>query len=264
MSRNFELLQKTEKERELRREHESQRHLTLHDAQRGSTATADIGHGAGPMLAMDETSETEVIKLIQRLFLSAGARRSVVFASVASGDGCSWITARAATMLASHVSGTVCVVDANFRSPALHDYFAVGNNHGLKDALVEAHSVKDFAQRLPKENLWIMTSGSSVPADARLMTSSTFRTRVAELYREFDYVLFDTSPLGLYPDAITLAHIAEGVALVVGANSTRREMARRVVQDLENATVSLRGVVLNKRTVAIPDRLSHRLRHFLP
>jgi len=81
----------------------------------------------------------EFTKLVQRLFIMPGneSPRSVVFAATERGNGCSWVCARVADVLASQVSGSVCVVDANLRRPGLHEQFSTENHYGLSDALLK-------------------------------------------------------------------------------------------------------------------------------
>ena len=66
-------------------------------------------------LNMEESQRDEMFKLVQRVFLMPGASkgRLVVVSGMETGNGCSWICARMAEVLASQVSGSVCVVDAN-------------------------------------------------------------------------------------------------------------------------------------------------------
>ncbi len=45
------------------------------------------------------------------------ASRLVVVRAIEWGNGCSWICARMAEVLAAQVAASVCVVDANLRSP---------------------------------------------------------------------------------------------------------------------------------------------------
>jgi Mrp family chromosome partitioning ATPase len=65
--------------------------------------------------------------------------------------------------------------------------------------------------------------------------------------------LLDAPPVNLYADATLLGRLAEGVVLVLQANSTRREAARKAKESLESAKVRLWGAVLNKRTFPVPE-----------
>ena len=56
-----------------------------------------------------------------------------------------------------------------------------------------------------------------------------------------------------------LARNAEGVVLVLRANSSRREAARKAVRDLEAANVRVLGAVLNHRTFPVPESIYRKL-----
>jgi protein-tyrosine kinase len=53
--------------------------------------------------------------------------------------------------------------------------------------------------------------------------------------------------------------MADGVILVVEANSTRREMARTAKETFDDANVKLLGAILNNRTFPIPEALYRKL-----
>ncbi|MGH9433373.1 MAG: CpsD/CapB family tyrosine-protein kinase, partial [Terriglobia bacterium] len=210
---------------------------------------------------VDSVSREEIIKLVQAIFLTPGpaAPRIVAFSGVERGDGCSWVVSRAAELMASRVQGTVCLVDANLRSPVLHDRFGVDNQSGLADSVNEVGPVTKFVQQVEGENLWLMTAGAATADPHLLLKSARLQTRVAELRAEFDYVLIDLPPVNLYADAVTLGQLADGVVLVLGANSTRREAARKAKETLAASGLKLLGAVLNKRTFPIPQAIYSRL-----
>jgi Mrp family chromosome partitioning ATPase len=85
------------------------------------------------------------------------------------------------------------------------------------------------------------------------------RLRLAELHAAFDYVLIDAAALNACNDAIVLGGLSDGVVLTLKANSSRRETARKAVQELQAANVRTLGAVLNQRTFPIPDALYKRL-----
>ena len=126
MSNNFELLSQ------------------LENAERVFPATSD----AACRSSSDQNTPTsgklpnrysEALNLVQRVFLAKPevAPQVVVFTSPQSGSGCSWVCARASEALAERFPGSVCAVDCNLRSPAMHRYFVLNNSRGLAQALVE-------------------------------------------------------------------------------------------------------------------------------
>jgi len=204
--------------------------------------------------------EEEVLKLVQRVFRSApDAPRVVVFSAIGHGDGCTWVSSSAAMTLAAQTSASICVIDANLRTPGLHNVFGIDNAVGFTDAIAQSAPIRSFAQQISGSNLWVIPCGSIATQSATSINSEVLRARIAELRSEFDYVLIDAPPTNMYADAITLARLSDGMILVLQSNATRREAALKAKESCEIAQVRLLGAVLNKRTFPIPQQIYSRL-----
>ena len=83
--------------------------------------------------------------------------------------------------------------------------------------------------------------------------------RMAELCHFFDFVLIEGPPLKDFGVSLVLAHLVDGIILMVEANSTKRELAQQVRTELENSNVRILGAVLNNRTFPIPEAVYSRL-----
>jgi protein-tyrosine kinase len=208
-----------------------------------------------------KVAREESFKLVQNIFLLHGKEspKAVIFAGVDTGNGCSAICANTAETLAAQKIGTVCLVDGNLRSPSLPDLFSVSNHYGLTDSLSKQGSIRDFAKVVGPDNLWLLSCGSLTGESSNLLSSQSMKARVAELRKEFDYVLIDSPPLNEYADAVAVGQLTDGLVLVVEANATRRESAMKIADDLRSANVKILGAVLNKRTFPIPAALYNRL-----
>jgi Mrp family chromosome partitioning ATPase len=150
-------------------------------------------------------------------------------------------------------------VDANLRSPGLHREFDVPNHYGLTDALQVNEPVRRFVTSLSRPNLWLLSCGAEVDSMQSMLSSDRMRALLPELQREFDYVLIDAPPIELGDESVMLGRSAEGIVLVLRANSTRRESARKAVQNLESANVKVLGAVLNRRTFPVPEKIYRKL-----
>ncbi len=266
MSRNFELLQKIGRESSLYatstaeapiREVVPIREL---DHLRDVEPLPDVAR-VGTRLQIEGAELEEITKLVQRVFVMAGndGPRTVVFSGAESGNGCSWVCARVGEVLASQVSGAVCLVDANLKNPGLSAQFGVENNFGLTDALRKREPIRSFAQPLSCPRLWLVTAGSPAEDGQSLLSSDRMRLRMSELRAEFDYVLVDTPAISASNDATILGASMDGLVMVLKANSSRRESARTAVQDLRAAKVRVLGAVLNQRTFPIPQAIYEKL-----
>lgn len=203
----------------------------------------------------------ESMRLVQRIFFAQSneSPKTVVFAGMDYGNGCSWLCARTADTLANNTGGSVCLVDANLRSPSLPAIYGVTNHFGLTDALRQAGPIRSFVKNLSVHNLSLLTSGSMDADAANVLNSDGLKTRFAELRREFDYVIVDAPPLTRCADAITLGQVTDGFVMVLEANATRKEVAQLAAANLRAANIQILGAVLNKRTFPIPDSLYKKL-----
>jgi receptor protein-tyrosine kinase len=242
MSKHFELMQQIEKERV---QEVSDSRVTLSDFTQN-------GHQSGSIWTNDEAQ-----RLVQQLFAFQVKEppRTVTFAGIDHGNGCSRISAAVAETLAKNNRGRVCLVEANFRSPALPGMFGVPNHFGLTEALLRDEAVSQFAKPLPQQNLWLLSSGTLAVDSPSLLASAQLRTCIAELRQEFDFVIVDAPPLNRYSDGIVLGQLSDGLVLVIEANTTRREAAAAVTQSLQAAKVPILAAVLNKRTFPIPESI---------
>jgi Mrp family chromosome partitioning ATPase len=249
MSKNFELLQQADK---------------LHEISSLSPGKASLPIetvGGAPALEIGEGAREEITKLVRRLFQIPGAEapRMVVFAGTEKGNGCSWLCARLGEFLATQVSGSVCLLDCNFRSPSLHQEFGLPNHYGLSDALRQNDGIRPYLRSLSRPNFWLFSCGSPVENGQAILGSDRMRMLVQELKAEFDYIIVDSAPMDAGTDSIVLGGLSNGVVLVLKANSSRRDTAAKAMQELSGANVPVRGVVLNRRTFPIPEAIYKRL-----
>ena len=248
MSKHFELMQRMEREQSL-----------------GSALCA------APVIPSQRESKNgdhqrrwandEALRLVQQIFLlqTQEPPRVVVFAGIDHGSGCSQICASVAETLAKDARRPVCLVEANFRTPALPEMFGTTNHHGLTDALLQEGPISSFAKPVNADNLWLLSSGALAADSQNLLTSERLRERLKELRVEFEFVIIDAPPLTRYSDAIVLGQLSDGLVLVLEADSTRREAASAVAASLRSGKVPILGAVLNKRTFPIPERIYNKL-----
>lgn len=250
MSKNFELMQQAEFEPD--REHERTVPLVVRD---------DNSHPGKFAFAQDQITREESLKLVQRLFLGQAGKspRVVVFAGIDRGNGCSRLCGETANALAENITGSVCLIDADLRAPSLPQFFGVTNHWGLTDALLREGPIRSFAKQVRRDNLWLLSCGSPALDFLAILNSEHLKSRFGELRKEFDYILVDVPPLNQYTEAMSLAQIADGLVLIVEANSTRKESALKAIETLRSAHVEVLGAVLNKRTFPIPEFVYRRL-----
>ncbi|HEU5350872.1 MAG TPA: CpsD/CapB family tyrosine-protein kinase [Terracidiphilus sp.] len=248
MSRNFELMQQLE---------------IVSSSSGRSIFEPDMSEldAIGVAIGTNRWAGDEASSIVQRILLprKQDAPRMVVFAGVNHGDGCTAICASVAETLADSGCGQVCIVEANFRTPALSRRLGIANHNGLAEAIVREGPIRSFAKPTGTDGLWCISCGGNAMNWPNLLNSERLKPRLDELRKEFSFVIFDSPPLSRSADAVAIGQLADGVVMILEAASTRRESAQMATAALRSAKVPILGAVLNKRTFPIPERIYRRL-----
>ena len=247
MSRTIDVLERMQQDREL---------FQVPPVKKVAGDRPTSGKASVPV--SDAFADEEVLRLVRRLFLTTDGNdrtvsRRIVFCGVDRADGSNLLCAKIGRCLASQVESLVCVVDTNMRT-STDSVFDLGPPDS---AVSESGNTGNGLQRVAG-NLWLLSSAVLADNDG-IPVLEHVRAGVRNLGAEFSYVVINAPPAGLSSDAALLGQIADGVVLVLEANSTRREAARRAKESLEAANVRVMGVVLNNRTFPIPEKIYHLL-----
>ena len=177
--------------------------------------------------------------------------KALVFSSSQQSEGTSTVVMSFAKVIAS-TGESVLLIDANLRSPSLHQAFNLEQNRGLSDLLQGKSSLIDVIKKTRIPNLSVITCGATSSNPFSLFDSEAITAIIASIKEQAGWVLFDAPPLNSYNDAISLAMKTDGVVLVVEAEKTRWEVAQKVRRQLDEGGIRILGAVLNKRQMRIP------------
>ena len=147
----------------------------------------------------------------------------------------------------------VLLIDADLRRPRLHEIFNIANDRGLTDLLqrsdcasvIDHAPVEGLAQPTHIDNLWVLPSGQTNGASAKLLYSANLGALLRRFRRDFDLVLIDTSPMSLYADARILGRMSDGLVMVVRSNTKTTEELNAAYQKLSQDRIPMVGMVLN-------------------
>jgi len=176
--------------------------------------------------------------------------RSFVVTSALPLEGKTTVVSNLAITLAQF-GRSVLLVDSDLRRPRIHRIFEIGNEVGLT-SLVEGHTTLNQAIHQTKiDGLSVLTAGPIPPNPSELLHSAAFERLREDLLNHFDWVLFDSPPLGAVTDAAILAPQLDGVLLVVRAGQTTVHSLLGARKQLNSVSGRLLGAVLNDIDVRI-------------
>jgi len=181
--------------------------------------------------------------------------KTILITSTVPGEGKSFVASNLAATFAAHGKKTL-LVDGDFRRPSLHRGFKLANNHGLLTWLEGSEAVPsvptaDEGLGIVKiaESLQLLRTGGVSRRVTELIEGSRILALFERLQRDYDIIVIDTPPSGVFPDAQALARASDEVLFVCRFSMVERSRCRQVIERIKITGVPCLGVVLN----GLPD-----------
>ena len=167
----------------------------------------------------------------------------IMVASAVAGEGKTLTASNLALTFSESYQKRVLLIDADLRRPTLHSVFRLDTTLGLGDGLLSTSESKMLVRQV-SPRLAVLPAGRPSSDPMAGLTSERMRRLIDEARQSFDWVILDTPPIMLLPDAHLLAAMVQGAVMVVRANSTPFELIKRATDALGRQRIL--GVVLNR------------------
>jgi capsular exopolysaccharide synthesis family protein len=201
-----------------------------------------IGKVAAPGMLPVATEQYRRLAAILHHAQADTGMRVVMLTSAISGEGKSLTTTNLALTLTRSYERRVLLIDADLRRPTLHTLFRLESPRGVNE-YVQSRGAEPLELVPVAPRLFLLPAGRPDSDPIGALTSETMRRIVTEGRERFDWVLIDTPPIGLLPDAGLLGGIADGALLVVRAGHSPFDLIKRAVDTLGRERIL--GVVFN-------------------
>ena len=225
-----------------------------------AVASDSVKTSAG--IVVHENKNTQMDEIFRSLrtniqFMLKGGEKIILFTSSTSGEGKTFCAANLGMSFAL-LGKKVVLCGLDIRKPALGRLFGISDHHQGITALLTLDQVKksDLEANIQKgvgnENLDVLLAGPVPPNPAELLGRDAFRQVVDLLQASYDYVIFDTAPVGLVTDTLQIAAYANVSVLVCRADYTPKSSFGllnnlRKEGKLPNPCVVLNGIDMSRR-----------------
>ena len=176
------------------------------------------------------------------------ACRKLLFTSSTAGDGKTTVSVNTAITLAE-ASHKVLLIDGDLRKPTIHRYFGIyaKGRLGLSNLLSGVNNLDECCYPIESvPNLYVIPAGTLPPNPSELLASVPMKELLAQLEKQFEYILIDTPPIGIVTDAISLVNQVDGVAFVATVGHSNVPEISRSLSKLKFAGANVLGFVVNK------------------
>jgi capsular exopolysaccharide synthesis family protein len=167
----------------------------------------------------------------------------VMVASAIAGEGKTLTAVNVALTLSESFKRRVLLIDADLRRPSVHQVLKITNGVGLSDALGASQDEKlSLIEWSPY--LSVLPAGRPNSDPMSGLVSDRMKRIIDEGSAKFDWIIIDTPPIGLMPDAKLLVEMVGGVIFVVAAGLTPFREVERAIGNIDRERIL--GVVLNR------------------
>lgn len=176
---------------------------------------------------------------------SEGARRPLAVVSHDVGDGKTFVAANLAITLAQ-LGGRTLLVDADMRSPRLHEMFGLKNGAGLSTILSGRAENQVIQQATGAPNLFVLPVGPTPPNPVELVERPAFGLLLNELISKFDHVVVNTPAAAYGSDAAVIAARCGTVLVVARRGESRLRTLTQLTAVLQQSRAKILGVLYNE------------------
>ena len=172
--------------------------------------------------------------------------KKIAFTSTSKGEGKTVTAMNVASAFAQQVDTRVIVVECDLRRPHVHSALKLAPTPGLTNFLNNECSADDIIKTTKLPNMNAVCYGAVPPNPSELLASDAMADLVKQLESEYDYIIFDTPPIGVVIDSVPILKMSDGVVVVVNNNSTTYPQLSKTIDIINRSGGKIIGTIINR------------------
>lgn len=151
--------------------------------------------------------------------------------------------------LAQNLSGLgkkVLLIEGDIRRRVFSQYFDIANKKGLLSVLSKETTLEDAVVRVDQLSADILIGEQSKTNAADVFSSQAFLDFIADLRTQYDYIIIDTPPVLVVPDARVIGQAVDSILYTVKWDSTTKRQVIEGLKSFENVNLKVSGLVLGQ------------------
>jgi tyrosine-protein kinase Etk/Wzc len=168
----------------------------------------------------------------------------ILVTSTMPADGKTFIAINLASVYSLLGKKTI-LIGFDLRKPKIFQDFNLENEKGVSTWLIGKDNLQDIVQKTSFDNLSIIAAGPIPPNPSELTSLEKTEELLKLLKEKYDYIIIDTSPIGVVSDTFHLASMADACLLVVRPGQTLRDMFENTVNEINASHIKGVSLVIN-------------------
>ena len=191
------------------------------------------------------TSEAFRVLRTRITYLTRGeSQQTIMITSSVVGEGKTFCAVNLAGIMALSGKKTI-ILGLDLRKPRLKNYFKTESDLGISNYLINECSLEEVIQPTGFEHLDCILSGPIPPNPAELITTEKMAELFKKLKETYDYIIIDTSPVGLVTDPLLLSPYCNAMLYVVKHKFTVKELFAYNIGLIEESGIGNIGILMN-------------------
>lgn len=152
--------------------------------------------------------------------------------------------------LAHNLSGLgkkVLLIEGDIRRRTLNEYFKQdAGEHGILSVVSGEVPLSEAVMRSDRLNADVIMGQKSKVNAADVFASDKFKTFLSETRDAYDYIIIDTPPVLVVPDARVIGQLCDAIMFTVKWDSTSKSQVQAALKELHAVNLSVSGLVLSQ------------------
>ncbi len=181
--------------------------------------------------------------------------KSILLSSCHHGEGKSSASINLAKYMSKNEEYRTLLVDCDLRRPSVKKFLNWEVECGLDDVLNGKASLDEAILYSEQDNLSVLFTRCGHLNGAEMLERPMTSEIVRQLNENFDFIIYDCSPVLSTTDPTILGKLIDGVVMIVKTGVTQRESVEHAINLFGQARVSILGIVLTHLKFYLPRYL---------
>ena len=151
--------------------------------------------------------------------------------STESGDGKTFLSTNLASLYAMTGKKTL-LIDLDLRKPNIHTKLGMENGDGMSNYLIGDCKLEDALVKDTMFGFDFFRAGTIPPNPGELVHSDKLAQLLTQLREQYEFIVIDTSPIGLVPDAYALIEHCDICFYVIRCMQTNRSFCKQTLEQM--------------------------------